>query len=72
MHDRRGLLAGLVSRQPGVAAFAEEATVAQVFEAARDAPQPAWSLLYYALWHAARVLGRSADGDIAQVLALQP
>ena len=68
MHDRRGELAGLVSRQPGVAAFAEAADVARAFEAARDAPQPAWSLLHYALWHAARVLGGRADGDIAQVL----
>ena len=68
MHDRREALAPLVAAQPGVAACAQAAAVAEVFEAAREAPQPAWSLLYYALWHATRVLGRPADGDIAQVL----
>ncbi len=68
MHDRRECLAPLVAAQPGVAAFARPATVAAVFEAARDAPQPAWSLLYYALWHTTRMLGRSAEGDIGTVL----
>ena len=68
MHDRREVLAPLVAAQPGVTAFADRATVAEVFEAAREAPQPAWSLLYYALWHATRILGHPADGDIAEVL----
>ncbi len=70
MHDRRDELAALVAAEPGSAAFADAATVAKVFEAAREAPQPAWSLLYYALWHATRVLGRSPDGDVAQVLSV--
>ncbi len=69
MHARRDELVPLVAGQPGVAAFAGGAAVARVFEAARTAPQPAWSLLYYALWHAARVLGHSAEGDIAQTLS---
>ncbi len=68
MHDRREVLAGLVAREPGVAAFADSAIVAKVFEAAREAPQPAWSLLYYALWHATRVLERPSEGDIGDVL----
>ena len=70
MHDRRKALASLVAAEPGVAAFAAAATVAEVFEAAREAPQPAWSLLYFALWHATRVLGRPADGDVARVLGV--
>ncbi len=68
MHDRRDVLAPRVAAEPGVAAFADRATVTQVFEAAREAPQPAWSLLYYALWHATHIVGRSADGDVAEVL----
>ena len=68
MHARRETLAPLVAAEPGVAAFADPATVAAVFETARRAAQPAWSLLYYALWHATRVLGRRAEGDIGEVL----
>ena len=68
MHDRRAVIAPLVAAQPGVAAFTDSATVAEVFEAAREAPQPAWSLLYYALWHATRILGRPAEGTIQDVL----
>ena len=69
MHARRSELVPLVAAQPGVAAFARADVVQAVFEAAREQAQPAWSLLYYALWHAARIMGRSADGDIAQTLA---
>ncbi len=70
MHDRRDVLARRVARQPGVAAFADAATVTQVFQAARETPQPAWSLLYYALWHATRVIGQPAEGDIAETLSV--
>ena len=68
MHDRRDTLAALVAAQTGVAVFADEATVRRVFDCARTRPQPAWSLLYYALWHTTRILGRSAEGDIGEVL----
>ena len=68
MHARRAELAPLVAGQAGVAAFADASTVERVFEAAREAPQPAWSLLSYALWHAARIEGRPFWGDIAQTL----
>jgi asparagine synthase (glutamine-hydrolysing) len=68
MHARRAEIAPRVARQAGVAAFADAATVEGVFDRAREAPQPAWSLLYYALWHAARIEGRTFDGDIAQTL----
>ena len=66
MHARRAEIAPRVARQ---AAFAGAAAVSQVFDAAREAPQPAWSLLYYALWRAARIEGRPFDGDIGQTLA---
>ncbi len=69
MHARREELAPLVAAQPGVAAFADAKTVAAALADARSNPQPAWSLLYYALWHAARVMGRPFDGDIAQALS---
>ena len=68
MHERREELSSLVAGQPGVAAFADADAVAGVFDATLEAPQPAWSLLYYALWHTTRVLGRACDGTIGQVL----
>jgi asparagine synthase (glutamine-hydrolysing) len=68
MHARRTEIAPRVAAQLGVAAFASPAAVAAVFDAAREAPQPAWSLLYYALWHTALILQRPCDGDIAEVL----
>jgi asparagine synthase (glutamine-hydrolysing) len=31
--------------------------------------QPAWSLVFYALWHSHHVLGVAADGSVEEVLA---
>jgi asparagine synthase (glutamine-hydrolysing) len=42
--------------------------VAAAFANAAHESQPAWSLLYYALWHNHHVLGVPADGDISEVL----
>ena len=68
MQARRTELGPLVAAEPGISGFADAATVQAVFDRAAERPQPAWSLLYYALWRATRVRGRSAEGDIAQVL----
>ena len=68
MHARSDELARLVAAEPGVAAFAGADDVRAAFDGARADPQPAWSLLYYALWHATRVQGRPCDGDIGEVL----
>ena len=66
---RGATLAELIAAQPGIAAVAPPALVRQVIaDAARD-PQPAWSLLFYALWHSHHVLGVDPSGDIGAVLA---
>lgn len=66
---KRGEVLGpLIAAQPGVAGLVPEAVVLKcVAEAARHS-QPAWSLLYYALWHSYHVMGIDASGDIASVL----
>ena len=64
----RSLAAG-IARQPGVAALVPEAVVARAVAQAAEQPQPAWSLLFYALWHSYHVLGVDASGDIGAVLA---
>ncbi len=62
-------LARMVAAQPGVAAALPRAKVLAAFVAAESAPQPAWSLLFYALWHQHHILGaRGAGGTIADCL----
>jgi asparagine synthase (glutamine-hydrolysing) len=69
MAARAETLGELVAAQPGVAALVPAAAVRGVFEQAAQRHQPAWSLLFYALWHHHHILGASCDGDIAEVLA---
>ncbi len=67
--QRGEALARLVATQPGVASLVPEPVVRQVFAAAAEESQPAWSLLYYALWHSAHVLEIDPAGDVGAVLA---
>jgi asparagine synthase (glutamine-hydrolysing) len=69
MHARRAELTPLVAAEPGIAAFASPSAVQAVFDDAARAPQPAWSLLHYALWHATRVRSVDSQGDIGEVLS---
>jgi asparagine synthase (glutamine-hydrolysing) len=69
MAARADTLGDLVAAQPGVAALIPSAAVRGVFEQAAQRHQPAWSLLFYALWHNHHVLGRPCDGDIGEALA---
>jgi asparagine synthase (glutamine-hydrolysing) len=69
MAARADLLGELVAAQPGVAALIPKPAVRGVFDQAADRHQPAWSLLFYALWHNHHILGRPCDGDIAEALA---
>jgi asparagine synthase (glutamine-hydrolysing) len=62
-------IAPLVARQPGVRALFTPTMVEAIIGDAARRDQPAWSLLYYALWHSTRILGVPADHDIALVLA---
>jgi asparagine synthase (glutamine-hydrolysing) len=71
MAARADTLGDLVAAQPGVAALIPAAAVRNVFEQAAQRHQPAWSLLFYALWHNHHILGASCEGDIAEVLAPQ-
>ena len=67
--ERAPQIAPLVARQPGVRALFDQPTAEAIIRAARQQDQPAWSLLFYALWHSTRVLGVDPEGDIGGVLA---
>ncbi len=69
MAARAQTLGELVAAQPGVAAVVPASAVRGVFEQAARRHQPAWSLLFYALWHNHHILGVSSEGDIGEVLA---
>jgi asparagine synthase (glutamine-hydrolysing) len=61
-------LAQQIAAQPGVASVVPKEVVMNcVANAARDS-QPAWSLLFYALWHSAHVMGIDPSGPIGDVL----
>jgi asparagine synthase (glutamine-hydrolysing) len=65
---RAARLAPLLSAQPGVAEVLDAREVlAHLANAERDG-QPAWSLLYYGLWHSRHVLGLDPHGDVESVL----
>jgi asparagine synthase (glutamine-hydrolysing) len=66
---RAARLAELVVAQPGIAEFLPPAAVRAAIEDAGRRGQPAWSLVFYALWHSHHVLGVSAEGSIEDVLA---
>jgi asparagine synthase (glutamine-hydrolysing) len=72
MAARADVLGELVAAQAGVAALVPAASVRGVFEQAAQHHQPAWSLLFYALWHNHHVLGAPYDGDIGEVLGDRP
>ncbi len=69
MAARAAHLAKLVGGQPGVAEMLPAETVVAAFAAAAEAPQRAWSLLFYALWHSRHVMGVDPEGDIGAVLS---
>ena len=64
-------LGPLVAAQPGVAEIAEPGRVVALFKAAAGRREgfAAWTLLFYALWHHAHVLGRATEGDVFDCLA---
>lgn len=61
-------LTSLVAAQPGIAALMPRDFVGAVMHDAQESPQPAWSLLFYALWHSHHVVGVDSFGDIEAVL----
>jgi asparagine synthase (glutamine-hydrolysing) len=62
-------LAAQIAAQPGVAAMVPRQVVLSAIAQADQDSQPAWSLLFYALWHSYHVLGIDASGDIGAVLS---
>jgi len=68
MHERHDELSRLVGAQPGVAQVFDRACVNAVFEQCEADHQPAWSMLFYALWHSRHIVEVSCEGDIAAVL----
>jgi asparagine synthase (glutamine-hydrolysing) len=64
-------LGPLVAAQPAVAEIAEPDRVAALFRSAQGRHQgfAAWTLLFYALWHRAHILGLGMGGDVFEVLA---
>jgi len=65
---RANRLAPLLAAQPGVAAVLRPEEVAVRLAQAERASQPAWSLLFYGLWHSRHVLGLDPEGDVESVL----
>ncbi len=59
----------LVAAEPGVAALMPREKVRAAFAAAEREPQPAWSLLHYALWHSHHIRGVASDGSVSDVLS---
>jgi len=69
---RQGARLGpLVAAQPGVAEIADPARVTALFRRsnARRHGFAAWTLLFYALWHRAHILGLPPAGDVFETLA---
>jgi len=58
-----------VAASPAIAPVFDPAAVGSAFSSAADDGQPAWSMLFYALWHARHIQGVPADGDVGEVLA---
>jgi asparagine synthase (glutamine-hydrolysing) len=68
MARRADMLGELVARHPALAGVLPQARVRQAFADAERAAQPAWSLLFTALWHGAHVLRIPPDGDVGETL----
>lgn len=68
MHARRDELGRLVSAQPGIRQVFEPAAVTDAFAQCLSDDQPAWSMLFYALWHSRHILRLGCEADISAVL----
>lgn len=72
MASRAGALGELVAAHPALAGLLRHETVRAAFDNAARAPQPAWSLLFTALWYGSHVLRLGTDGDVLEVLSAAP
>jgi asparagine synthase (glutamine-hydrolysing) len=63
-------LGALVAAHPGIREIADPNAVKRLFVAdGKHERFAAWTMLFYALWHRAHILGKAPDGDIAHCLA---
>jgi asparagine synthase (glutamine-hydrolysing) len=63
-------LGPLVAAQPGIAEMCRAGAVERLFASGgKRAGFAAWTLLYYALWHRAHILGVNPDGHVFEALA---
>jgi asparagine synthase (glutamine-hydrolysing) len=65
---RAGVVGPLLAAQPGLAGLLPPAEVTARLQMAQANPQPAWSLLFYGLWHSAHILGVDPSGGVEDVL----
>ena len=66
-------LGPLVARQPGIREICLPGRVEALYVArGKRVGFAGWTLLFYALWHRAHVLGRPPEGDIFETLAAVP
>jgi asparagine synthase (glutamine-hydrolysing) len=68
MAERGAELGTLVPAHPALAGLLPAETMRAAFSNAARVPQPAWSLLFTALWHGHHVLGLPCDGTVDEVL----
>ncbi len=66
--QRGEALARQIAAQPGVAAVVPPDVVMACIAKAVGNAQPAWSLLFFALWHSTQVMGIDPMGSIGDVL----
>ena len=62
-------LGPLLAKTAALCEIGAQGMAAHVLERAERDSQPAWSLLFYALWHAHHIQGLPVDGDLESVLA---
>jgi asparagine synthase (glutamine-hydrolysing) len=68
MARRADVLGDLVADHPALAGVLPAPQIRAAFAEAERSAQPAWSLLFTALWHGAHVLAVPPEGDIGEVL----
>jgi asparagine synthase (glutamine-hydrolysing) len=69
MSQRGAELSKAVAAQPAIARLFTPGEVERIVARVSDDEQPAWSLLFYALWHSHHMLGLPSEGDVFSVLS---
>jgi asparagine synthase (glutamine-hydrolysing) len=68
--DRSRELAPLVARQPGIQEVCLSGAVETLFSnSGKQQGKAQWTLLFYALWHHAHILGQPVQGDVFDALS---